>query len=67
MDSDDLSKSDVCDIVTDLVSDFLYYSCKNNEDREVGDIQQAINTGVITLEEIGAAFVGEIALNTNKH
>lgn len=43
--------------IEDLVTDFLYYDRKEDEDLPVGAIEEAIGTGEITAEEMSAAFV----------
>jgi hypothetical protein len=42
--------------VDDLVTDFLYYDRKEDEDLPVGSIQDAIHTSVISLDELVARF-----------
>jgi hypothetical protein len=42
--------------VGDLVSDFLYYDRKEDEDLPRGEIEAAIKTEVITTEEIVSHF-----------
>jgi len=42
--------------VEDLVSNFLYYDRKNDEDLPVGHIEEAVKRGIITREEIIAKF-----------
>lgn len=42
--------------VADLVSDFLYYNRKEDEDLPVGAIQDAVGEGEITADEIVAKF-----------
>lgn len=46
--------------VKDLISSFLYYDRKEDEDLGVGDIQEAINNGEITKEEILQKFEDEL-------
>ena len=50
----------ILNVVSDLVSDFLYYDRKEDEDLEVGDIQKAIEIGEITKEEIIEKFKQEL-------
>ena len=38
--------------VDDLVSDFLYYDRKEDEELPRGEIEKAINNGDITIDEI---------------
>ena len=42
--------------IEDLVSDFLYYDRKEDEDLPVGVIQKAIKDGLITKEQIIKKF-----------
>lgn len=46
--------------IEDLVSDFLYYNRKEDEDLKVGDIERAIEAGVISKEEIVNVFREEL-------
>tara|TARA_R110000772_G_scaffold17946_3_gene50122 strand:+ start:217461 stop:217889 length:429 start_codon:yes stop_codon:yes gene_type:complete len=45
--------------VGDLASDLLYYDRKEDEELSVGDIERAIEDGVITLDEIVDKFKNE--------
>ena len=42
--------------IEDLVSDFLYYNRKEDEDLKLGDIEKAIEEGEITIEQIVSKF-----------
>ena len=42
--------------ISDLVSDLMYYSRKEDEDLPASAIEQAVAAGEITVEEIIAAF-----------
>ena len=42
--------------VDDLVSDFLYYDRKEDETLSVGDIELAIKSGDVTIDEIVNKF-----------
>ena len=53
----------VLDSVTDLVSDFLYYHRKEDEELPVGEIERMIRLGKITVEEIVSAFETELREN----
>jgi len=44
------------DTIEDLVSDFLYYDRKEDETLEVGDIEDAIKEGKITVDQIVSKF-----------
>ena len=39
-------------VASDLMSDFMYYDRKEDEDLPVGAIEKAIEDGEITIEEI---------------
>ena len=45
--------------VSDLASDLLYYDRKEDEELGVGDIEKAIEDGVITVDEIVDKFKNE--------
>jgi len=42
--------------VDDLVSDFIYYDRKEDEELPSGEIEKAINNGDITVDEIVNCF-----------
>ena len=46
----------ILDVVDDLVGRFMYYNRKEDEDLPVGAIEEAIEAGEITVEEIVAKF-----------
>lgn len=46
----------ILDTVTDLVSDFMYYGRKDDEELPRGAIEDAIEQGEITIDEIVEAF-----------
>lgn len=46
----------ILNIVADLVSNFLYYDRKEDEDMGVGEIDSAIIKGEITIDEIVSHF-----------
>lgn len=46
--------------VTDLVSSFLYYDRKEDDDLPRGEIELAIETGEITADEIIELFKAEL-------
>jgi hypothetical protein len=46
--------------ITDLVSNFLYYDRKEDEDLPRGAIDQAVKDGSITVEQIVAKFESEL-------
>jgi len=47
---------DILATVSDLVTNFLYYDRKGDEDLPLGEIQEAIKKGEITEEEIVKRF-----------
>lgn len=49
----------ILDTVSDLVSGFLYYDRKEDDDLPRGAVEEAIANGEITGEEIVAAFAKE--------
>ena len=44
------------DTIDDLVSCFLYYDRKEDEDLPVGEIEKAISEGIITINEMVQVF-----------
>ncbi len=46
----------ILDVVHDLVSDFLYYDRKGDEDLPRESIEESIEIGEITIDEIVKAF-----------
>lgn len=56
-------KQQVLDYVSDLVSDFLYYDRKEDEDLPVGEIERRIELGIVTVEEIADQFEAQIRSN----
>jgi len=50
--------------VDDLVSDFLYYDRKEDEELPRGEIEKAINNGDITIDEIVSYFKLKLIENT---
>ena len=49
-------KEDILNTVDDLVSSFLYYDRKEDEDLGVGDIEDAITKGIISIDDITDRF-----------
>ncbi len=49
-------KQEILNTVDDLVSSFLYYDRKEDEDLPLGKIEKAINDGTITEVEIVHQF-----------
>lgn len=53
----DKSRRDyILGVVEDLVGDLLYYSRKGDEDLPVGQIEEAVRAGEVTLGEITVKF-----------
>lgn len=46
----------ICHVIDDMVSDFLYYDRKEDEQLPNGAIESAIENGVITVAEISDRF-----------
>ena len=53
---DKAKKQMILDTLSDLVTDFLYYDRKEDEDLPVDSIQEAIGQGVITVDELVSEF-----------
>lgn len=49
-------KTKILNTIEDLVSQFLYYGRKEDEDLPVGAIDEAVRAGTITVDEIAGAF-----------
>jgi hypothetical protein len=49
-------RQDILNIIHDMVSNFLYYDRKDDEDLKDGDVQENITAGNITIEEIVEEF-----------
>ena len=49
-------KVQIGNTIDDLVSDFLYYDRGEDEDLPRGDIEKAIASGLVTVDEITAHF-----------
>lgn len=50
----------IFDIVDDLVTDFLYYDRKDDDEIGVEELDSAIKSGIITVEEIIAHFAKKL-------
>ena len=51
-----IQKQLILDIVSDIVGDFIYYDRKNCETLSADQLKEALNTGIITLDEIADHF-----------
>ncbi|MCW8966154.1 MAG: hypothetical protein OQK82_05660 [Candidatus Pacearchaeota archaeon] len=49
-------KETILNHIEDMISDFLCYDRKEDEDLPLGAIEKAINDGDVTVEEIVASF-----------
>lgn len=49
-------KQIILDTISDLCSNFLYYDRKEDEDLSMDQLNDAVNTGVITIDEMVAQF-----------
>lgn len=57
------TKDVILGVTEDLVADFLWYSRKEDECLGRGEIERAIEAGVITAEEIAEKFRSELIRN----
>ncbi len=55
-----VTKDVILGVVSDLVSDFMYYDRKEDEDLPRGAIEKALATGALTVDEIVEKFRSEI-------
>ena len=46
----------IFDTIDDLVSRFLYYDRKDDEELRIGDIEKVINRGYVSVDEIAERF-----------
>jgi len=53
-------KQTILNTIEDLVSNFVYYDRKEDEDLSQEDLEQAVKTGVITVDEIIEKFAEKI-------
>jgi len=53
-------KEIILDTITDLVSNFLYYDRKEDEELPRGFIESAIESGSVTVDELVSKFKGEL-------
>ena len=49
-------KQEILDAISDLVSDFVYYDRKEDEDLPCDSIDLAVQSGQITIDEMVAQF-----------
>lgn len=55
-----ITKQDILDIVTDLVSDFLFYDRKEDEECALGAIEKCVADGVLTIEDLVEQFEAQL-------
>ncbi len=53
---DDDRRDLILDYISDLISNFLYYDRKEDEDLPLGAIEESIKAGEITVDEMVTAF-----------
>ena len=53
---DVVDKSMILGTIEDMISDFLYYDRKGDEELRVGDIDKAVRDGVVTVDEMVNKF-----------
>jgi predicted RNA-binding protein associated with RNAse of E/G family len=59
-------KLQILDTISDLCTDFLYYDRKEDENLPVGEIERAVKSGEITVEEMVEAFRKELQRSFGK-
>lgn len=52
--------SHILDVISDLISGFLYYDRKEDEDLPRGRIEKAVKDGTITIEDMVRAFEADL-------
>ena len=60
-----VTKDVILGVVGDLVSDFMYYDRKEDEDLPRGAIEKALTIGVLTVDEIVETFREEMEKNSD--
>lgn len=61
IESEQISRENILKLVNDSVSDLLYYDRKEDEDVKRGDIEKAIQSEIITFDEMVAQFRESLA------
>lgn len=51
-----ITKQMILGTIEDLISDFLYYDRKGDEELRVGDIDKCVRVGIVTVDEMVATF-----------
>jgi hypothetical protein len=51
-----MKKQTILDTIEDLCSDFLYYDRKGSESLSIEDLNEAVRTGEVTIDEMVAEF-----------
>lgn len=49
-------KQKIKNVISDIVSKFVYYDRKEDEDLSMNDLDEAVKNGVITVDEMVAEF-----------
>lgn len=52
--------------VEDAITDFMYYDRKEDEELSVAGLAEAIDTGLVSLEEIGEEFMFHLCKSRSK-
>jgi hypothetical protein len=58
-----LKRELILNSITDLVSNFLYYDRKEDEELKIGDIENCIKNNELTIEEMVKKFKFELEKN----
>ena len=53
-------REDILDTVSDLVAGFLYYDRKEDDELQLGEIEESIKNKEITVDEIVNSFAEEL-------
>jgi hypothetical protein len=56
----------ILNYISDMCTDFLYYDRKEDEDLPLGEIEKAVKSGDITVEEMVEAFRKELLKSFGK-
>ena len=59
-------KLQILDTISDLCTNFLYYDRKEDENLPLGEIERAVKSGEITVEEMVEAFRKELQKSFGK-
>jgi hypothetical protein len=56
----EITKDYILGMISDMMADFLYYDRKEDSNVPVGAIEEAIRTGVISIDEMVEQFKDEL-------